>query len=276
MLSHIRHTAQQLRHSRHLLFLGPLWSILRNPYLKVMNALGGESGITIKIAGCSMQIHPEFCTQNWEQIEVDSYRAYAAAISPDAVVIDVGAHIGTYSIIAIQKAGSRGKVLAFEPHEFTKAHLLRHLKWNGVSDQVVVRDICCGSREGMADFYCLPGQAEGMNGLVPIEGFEKHLVKITTLDKELQQLNLEPQIIKIDVEGAEWEVLRGAEECLSRVKPILFLSLHPKALALRHESEDGILDWLQKRGYHHEIIARDHEVHVIAHHSGSVNYLSNS
>jgi hypothetical protein len=84
------------------------------------------------------------------------------------------------------------------------------------------------------------------------------------LDKEIADLAFVPDIIKIDVEGAEWDVLKGAEKTLERNHPILFLSLHPRALAIRGESPDMVLDWLKQRGYSHEVIAQDHEIHVVA------------
>jgi hypothetical protein len=103
-----------------------------------------------------------------------------------------------------------------------------------------------------------------MSGLLPVTGFVRRTVPITTLDSETVALNLVPNVLKIDVEGAEWEVLKGAEQILQRYHPMLFLSLHPAALTKRGESPEVILDWLVHRGYGHDVIARDHEIHVIA------------
>ena len=68
---------------------------------------------------------------------------------------------------------------------------------------------------------------------------------------------------KIDVEGAEWDLLKGAENILKSRKPILFLSLHPEALAKRGVSTESIISWLREFGYKVEIISQDHEIHVI-------------
>lgn len=264
MLSLLRRCAQSVRHNQALSFLDPAWPILRKPYLTVMTTFGRRHGIAIEIAGCTMRLHPAFCTQNWETVEAESYSAFAAAVRPGAVVFDIGAHIGTYSIIAFKKSGNQGRVVAYEPHDYTRGHLIQHLAWNGVRSEVVVRDVCCGAKVGTADFFCKPGEAEGMNGLVPVSGFVRRTVSITTLDSEVCSLSLAPDIFKIDVEGAEWDVLKGAEQALRQYHPVLFLSLHPTALAKRDESPEIILDWLQQRGYEHEVIARDHEIHVIA------------
>jgi len=230
----------------------------------MMTFLGRRSGIAVEIAGLQVRLHPAFCTQNWETIEADSYRAFAAAVHPGDIIFDVGAHIGTYSIIALKRAGENGRVVAYEPHDFTRGHLLEHLAWNAVTARAVVREVCCGAKTGVAEFYCKPGEAEGMNGLVPVPGFESLEATVVTLDSEARALQLIPSLIKIDVEGAEWDVLKGAEGLLREHGPVLFLSLHPSALEMRNEAPNMLLRWLEERGYAHETIARDHEVHIVA------------
>jgi hypothetical protein len=103
-----------------------------------------------------------------------------------------------------------------------------------------------------------------MNGLVPVEGFNKVTVQVNTLDAEVAELGLIPCLIKIDVEGAEWDVLKGAEQTLRQYQPRLCLSLHPIALAKLGVTPETVLEWLTQRGYSYEVIARDHEIHVMA------------
>jgi FkbM family methyltransferase len=211
-----------------------------------------------------MRLHPAFCTQNWETVELESYRAFANAVKPGAVIFDIGAHIGTYTLLALAKAGHTGRVVAYEPHDYTREHLLRHLEWNAAATRTIVRDVCCGASDGFAELYFVPGQAEGMTGLLPVKGFEKRLAEVVTLDSEIEKLAIAPDLIKIDVEGTEWDVLKGAEQTLKQRWPVVFLSLHPRALATRNETPDQVLDWLRDLGYSEEVIAVDHEVHVVA------------
>lgn len=89
-------------------------------------------------------------------------------------------------------------------------------------------------------------------------------MQVTTLDREVEELDLIPDIIKIDVEGAEWDVLRGAEQTLAAHGPTLILSVHPEALSKLGIAAADIEAWLKERGYDWRVIARDHEVHVIA------------
>lgn len=266
--SSLRRAAQSVRHHHRLHLLQPVWALLRRPYLATLQLLAGGSGIEVEIAGCGIRLSPKFATQNWETVEAGSYRAFLESLVSGAVVYDVGAHIGTYSIIALKRSGPAGRVVAYEPHEFTRRYLQQHLRWNDGLDRTIIRDVCCGAALGSADFYCIPDQAEGMSGLVPVEGFAKEAVRVTTLDREVRDLGLVPDIIKIDVEGAEWDVLKGAEQTLATHGPTLFLSVHPEALSTLGIDVEDIKGWLSERGYAWQVVARDHELHVVARRPG--------
>jgi FkbM family methyltransferase len=269
--SSLRRTAHAMRHHPGLHFLGPLWALLRRPYLTTLQVLAGGGGVEVEIAGCRIRVSPEFATWSWETVEAVSYQAFSEAVEPGMVVYDVGAHFGTYSIIALKRSGPEGRVVAYEPHEFTRRYLRKTLEWNDALERTVIRDVCCGATAGIADFYCAPGQAEGMNGLLPVDGFVKETARVTTLDRDVRELNLVPDIIKIDVEGAEWDVLRGAEQTLAEYSPTLFLSVHPNALSTLGIDVGDIQGWLAERSYDWKVIARDHEMHVLARHLGKIS-----
>ncbi len=263
-LSSLRKVAQAVRHAPVLRSATPLWSGLRRPYLWLLNRLGSKQGIRVAIGGADIRIHPDFATQNWESVEVESYGAFAAMLRAGDVVYDVGAHIGTYTLVALQRIGPDGRVIAYEPHAFTRSYLERHVEWSGGAGRILIRGVCCGASAGQAKFYSVPGRAEGMNGLVPVEGFGESIAEVVTLDQEVRSLEAIPTVIKIDVEGAEWEVLRGAEQTLRKFRPRISLSLHPEALRRQGITPEHILEWLSVLGYGHEIVSVDHEVHVIA------------
>ncbi len=104
----------------------------------------------------------------------------------------------------------------------------------------------------------------GDSGLVATAGSESRMVQVRTLDSEVAELRLIPTIIKIDVEGWEFEVMKGAEDTLLRHRPVLFLSLHPRALAELHASPEMVQSWLHERGYTLRLIGVDHEIHLLA------------
>ena len=140
----------------------------------------------------------------------------------------------------------------------------RHLAWNGAAEQVIVRPLCCGATRGRVRFFYRPGVPEGINGLVEAEGLVATWADVTTLDDEVATLDLIPAIIKIDVEGAELDVLKGAEAVLRAHKPRLFLSLHPGPLAKLGLTPGAIAEWLAGRHYRCRFIAEDQEIHVMA------------
>lgn len=259
----LRRFAQRVRHHPRLSRFEALWNLLRRPYRSALRVLARRNGLPVYIAGCGMRLHSDFAAQNWETVEAESYAAFRDGVAEGDVVFDIGAHIGTYSLVAAMRAGATGRIVAYEPLDQTRAYLRTHLEWNGVSDRTVVRDVCCSAAVGMAEFFYGPG-AEGMNGLLPVSGFASKKVSVVTVDSEVRNLGLTPTVMKIDVEGAELDVLKGAEETLRSARPRLFISIHPEPLNTQGASEGIVLDWLTARGYACRVIARDHEVHVVA------------
>jgi FkbM family methyltransferase len=166
--------------------------------------------------------------------------------------------------LSLLEGGSQTRVVAYEPCELTRQYLRQHLEWNGATKQVLVRAVCCGAQKGTAPFYIRPGVPEGINSFIKAEELEEISVDVTTLDDEVSELRLVPQIIKIDVEGAELEVLKGAEKVLRNCRPRLFISLHPNPLAKLGLVPHTIVDWLAERDYQCSIIAEDQELHVMA------------
>ena len=74
-------------------------------------------------------------------------------------------------------------------------------------------------------------------------------VPIVRLDDRLGELGIVPGVVKVDVEGAEWDVLRGAEATLLAVSPLLILELSLENSGRFGCSPDEILAWLEERGY---------------------------
>jgi FkbM family methyltransferase len=216
------------------------------------------------IGGYSIRLAPDTVNLNWETVEVDAYRVFADEIGSREVLYDVGAHFGTYTLIGLKRGGPGTRVVAYEPCELTRGYLVQHLRWNGAGDEVLVRPVCCGSHGGVATFFYKPGLPEGINGLLPGEGLAEAPIRVTTLDDEVRELGLVPTFVKIDVEGAELDVLKGAAQVLSRDRPRLLLSLHPRRLAQVGLDCDAVRQWLTARDYQWRVVGEDQEVHVLA------------
>lgn len=260
----LRTIAQSVRHAPVLQHCTSAWNVLRQPYGRVLTAFAAGNGLPLSIGGHTMRLHPLFANLNWETVEVEAYRAFTSAVMPGDVVYDVGSHFGTYTIISLRQGGPQTRVVAYEPCELTRQYLSQHLQWNHATEQVLVRSVCCGAVKGIAPFYIRPGVPEGINSLIKAEELEEISVDVTTLDDDVRELGLIPQIIKIDVEGAELEVLKGAEAVLRNCRPRLFISLHPIPLAKVGLAPRSIVDWLARRDYDCRMIAEDQELHLMA------------
>lgn len=239
-----------------------IWNFIRKPYFDFINLIYSKSGIKVNLGGNIINLLPRFSGLDWETAEGKLYRLVSEKISPGDVFVDVGAHIGTYSVIASKKGCK--KVIAYEPSFFTRNLLRKSLKINNVMRTVDVRSTCLSNCAGERDFYFLPGKAEGKCGLLKVNGFSKTKVRVDTLDNECDKLGIIPDHIKIDVEGTEFDVLKGADSILRQYKPSLFLSLHPGALTKLKIKPEMILEYLTQRGYSWKVIDCSHEMHIFA------------
>jgi FkbM family methyltransferase len=149
------------------------------------------------------------------------------------IVVDVGAHIGKYTIIASKMVGSKGKVIAIEAHPVNYDILKQNIFLNKLSN-VIALNYAVHSMETLVKLY-EPGQEEGftiyntiMTDRTSLNNQKYIEIKANTLDSLLLENGIkEVNWIKIDVEGAEFEVLKGATNILSSSKDIsLLIEIH--------------------------------------------------
>lgn len=144
----------------------------------------------------------------------------ARAVKPGECFYDVGANVGFYSLLASTLVGS-GKVFAFEPLPANINYLRKHLALNAL-ENVVVFEVAICDRIGSSFF-----QREGTGAMGRLQANGDLRVTTTTLDSLLQEQKIAPpNHIKMDIEGAELKALLGAETCLRRHQPLLFLATH--------------------------------------------------
>jgi FkbM family methyltransferase len=156
--------------------------------------------------------------------EPEQTEAFVGAVRAGAVVYDVGAHYGYYSLLASRLAGTAGRVIALEPSPRNLRVLRKHMELNRAAN-ITVLETALSDHQGEAQFDNRAGS--GVGHLSP-EG--PLTVKLTTLDLLASRFPA-PDVLKIDVEGAEEAVLTGGRETLARSRPVLFLSTHGPALA---------------------------------------------
>jgi len=142
----------------------------------------------------------------------------------DNTVFDVGAHVGYYTLLASALAGPDGRVTAFEPDADNLFFLRAHLELNRRSNVTVIES-AVGERSGQALFAAGTGSGTGR-----LAAAGEVSVPVTGLDEFIAAGGGIPDIVKIDVEGAEEMVLRGARQLLAGRGPTLFLSTHGREI----------------------------------------------
>lgn len=138
-------------------------------------------------------------------------------LTPNDICLDIGANIGTFSLVASKLVGEKGKVFAFEAHPKTVFYMKRNIKLNQ-SKNIVVINKALGEAQGVVGF-----SDDGYDDVnhVLLEGTLKvDMIRLDDCDvvKNIDSIGL----IKLDVEGFELFVLRGGEKTFSKARCILF------------------------------------------------------
>jgi len=166
-------------------------------------------------------------------------------------VIDVGAHIGLFAIPASVKVGQKGKVVAIEPEVQNFHQLERNLDLNKI-ENVIPLNTAISDFNGKKDFFITKGS--GCHSFSPPSGIQivnKVKINVKTLDTLLRELNIKRvDFLKIDTEGAELEILKGAKETLSKnpQMKMIIASYHYPHEALK------VAEYLRKLNFSTEII----------------------
>lgn len=162
-----------------------------------------------------------------------------------SVFYDVGAHIGVESMLAARLVGERGTVFAFEADPENAARIEEHARRNQLHPmQIVPRAVWSSS--GRLKFARASAESSRNQGAVAepngASGEDFIEVEAIALDEFARQ-NAPPTLIKIDVEGAEVEVLRGSADIFSAVRPAVICEVHHARAA------EEVIPWLRERGY---------------------------
>ncbi|HZK80499.1 MAG TPA: FkbM family methyltransferase [Humisphaera sp.] len=145
---------------------------------------------------------------------------------------DVGANAGFFSLLGSSIVGTSGKVVSFEPHPETAEQLRAQMAANSVNNVTVVEAAVC---EKIGTHKFSDDTAAVMAALDTAKAATRTVtVKTTTLDHEVQSKSV-PDVLKIDVEGAEIDVIRGAKQLIAQRRPILLVEIHSNELAAEYD-----------------------------------------
>jgi FkbM family methyltransferase len=186
--------------------------------------------------------------------EQDTVRLIETLVEPGSVVLDVGAHVGQYSLIAGQRVGVSGQVHSFEPDPGTFAWLAGNVRANHFRN-ITVNQCAVGADQEPKRLYFSTTDDIGSNSLVIQKPSHRTgrsaLVNCTTLDAYASAKALaRVDVIKADVEGAELAMLQGARRILgSPTPPILILEFEEERQRAFGSSNVRLAEELAKHGY---------------------------
>jgi FkbM family methyltransferase len=205
---------------------------LRRAYHAALMIQTGGRGLACKLPhGELVRALPEYRHLSWNRAE---YNAFRSVIRPGMVALDVGANVGAYSLLLGQWVGPGGRVFAFEPAPTPFKGLVRHVRLNHLEQVVHPVASAVGAAQSTAPLVLastagesrLARSAEGQAGQGQAGTIDVPVISIDTFCAAEQ---IAPDFIKVDVEGAELDVLRGARETIRRGRGrlALFVEMHP-------------------------------------------------
>jgi len=175
-------------------------------------------------------------------------------LRPGMTVLDIGAHHGLYSLVASKSVHPRGHVHSFEPSPRERRLLERNLRFNRRAN-VSVHATALGATRGHATLFLVEGNLDGCNSLrSPSDCRNTRTVEVDVvpLDEFIQENGIsDVDFIKMDVEGAELSVLRGASRLLSSsTRPWILAEISDSRTQPWGYPAREILEFLEQKGFH--------------------------
>jgi FkbM family methyltransferase len=178
-----------------------------------------------------------------EAVILDPYLSPGhVSLNPDAIVVDVGANIGDFTVQAA-KLCPRGRVYAIEPVAANCECIERQLQLNGLAN-VTVLHLALGGEEGEVEIHEAGLQSSAQSSEQQASGQASQRVRLATFQSMMRESNIESiDLLKMDCEGAEWDILPAAEMVLPKIKQLV-LEYHNGKL-----NAEWLDNWLTQKGF---------------------------
>jgi FkbM family methyltransferase len=178
------------------------------------------------------------------------------ALSPGSIFVDAGANIGIYTVAASRIVGDTGRVIAFEPSTQSFPILRRNIALNGLKN-VLAFPFALGQTTGQCRLF--RGPNPGLNSLGKDPSWEEEVeeIEMEQLDRVLDRTSTSRvDVIKMDVQGAEELVLRGARRIVTSMRPLIIFEIFPEGTAPVGLSPFGAWEFLQSLDYKFFLVQR--------------------
>jgi len=231
-----------------------IYSAFKKVAYRLIDIVTMGTGVPTRINGMKIKLPTKYFRlfpANYEQSSFEFFKKYA---KQGSTILDIGAHIGLYSVFFSKL--TKGKVYSFEPTPSTVKVLRKTIEINNCKNVSII-EAAISEKPGTATFYSSDTDVSTANSLVNVDLGEKikragaYQVKVESIDQFRKNNNLVIDILKIDAEGVELDVLKGARETFLQDRPIAILGLHPFA----YQNKAGMLEmiWDTLAGYNMQI-----------------------
>lgn len=184
----------------------------------------------------------------WEAHIIEALGQEIAVLPDGSTFYDVGANAGYMSLVMAREFSNLDRVLAFEPQPRLAQAVAQSIVHNGLEDRVDVFAVALGDRDAEVDLF-LPRHAVQASFVSREADSTKVTVPLRRLDTLISEAKLAgPDIIKIDIEGAELQFFQGARKTLADHKPVLIFECDGNARRFGHDIGD-VIAFLRPLGY---------------------------
>jgi len=252
----------QIRRLRHgpLSWAGPAWVFFGRQYRRMARRFPARAVSHMIGPYGPFRLHSEFTFSNFSDWGAAHNKGFVTCIEAcrgKSCVFDVGAHVGLVALPAASVLADGGQVHAFEPSMANHACLSRHIEWNGPARITPIMALVGADDASEVPFFESLG-VHGQNSIVlknqsvlnsEAGGYEQTTRQQISIDAYCTEHGLRPQVIKIDVEGAELGVLEGAKNTIALARPLIILSVHPREIELAGRSLEELRALVAELGY---------------------------
>ena len=223
---------------------------LKSIIYQTVDTITSGRGVKRRIGGFDIRFPARYARYYEADYEAATFDFLQRNCPVGGTFLDCGAHIGLFSVVGAQIVGKTGKVFSFEPTPKTRETLSEVVRLNDCQNIVEVRNEAIAKESGSAVFFDTGGDVSNANSLVQTVGHADRLtVPTVSIDDFTARCQMQINLVKIDVEGAELDALRGGLQTFQNQRPPLSLGLHPNAIAETGASLEEIWNFLSQLDY---------------------------
>jgi FkbM family methyltransferase len=178
------------------------------------------------------------------------FQKMAEILKPGDGFLDIGANFGFHTLIASNKIGVKGQILAVEPIPKNLRILRKNIQLNGIARNTRIEEAAVSDSSAPFVAMAATGSGPDVTAAIHLKPTKDALeVPNRALDSFSWSREFTPKLVKIDIEGAELSALKSGVEFLKRVHPILLIEVHANLLPGFGASAEDMNDFLSRLGY---------------------------